>query len=84
MNAVNYTDLRRNLKSYMDKVYEEREPLIVTRKSSENIVLISLEEYNSLVETSYLMGSQANACHLLESFRNAKDGNASERDLMQE
>ncbi len=84
MNAVNYSDLRRNLKSYMDMVYEDREPLIVTRKSNENIVLMSVEEYNSLVETSYLMGSQANARHLAESFRNAQDGNVSERELIDE
>ncbi|MFP4484468.1 MAG: type II toxin-antitoxin system Phd/YefM family antitoxin [Spirochaetota bacterium] len=84
MNAVNYSDLRRNLKSYMDMVYEDREPLIVTRKRNENIVLMSVEEYNSLVETSYLMGSQANARHLVESFRNAQDGNVSERDLIDE
>lgn len=42
MNAVSYSDLRQNLKTYMDKVYHNHEPLIVTRKNNENIVLISM------------------------------------------
>ena len=42
MNAVNYSDLRRNLKSYLDRVYEDREALIVTRKNNENVVLLSI------------------------------------------
>ena len=84
MDAVNYSDLRRNLKSYLDQVYEDREALIVTRKNNENVVLISLEEYNSLVETSYLLSSEANARHLSESMRRARAGEATERELIEE
>jgi antitoxin YefM len=84
MNAVNYSDLRRNLKSYMDRVYEEREPLIVTRRNNENVVVMSIDQYNSLVETSYLLGTEANARHLLESLRDARAGHAEERELVEE
>jgi antitoxin YefM len=84
MNAVNYSDLRRNLKSYMDKVYEEREPLIVTRRNNENVVVMSIDQYNSLVETSYLLGTEANARHLFESLRDARAGRTEERELVDE
>mgnify|MGYP006292185187 FL=1 len=84
MDAVNYSDLRRNLKSYMDMVYEEREPLIVTRKNNENVVVMSIEQYNSLVETSYLLGTEANARHLLESLRDARTGRTEEHALADE
>ena len=84
MNAVNYSDLRKNLKSYMDKVYEEREPLIVTRKNNENVVVMSIEQYNSLVETSFLLGTEANAHHLAESLQQARSGLGHERELIEE
>jgi antitoxin YefM len=84
MNAVNYSDLRRNLKNYMDRVYEDQETLIVTRKNAENVVLISVDEYNSLLETNYLLSSEANARHLTESLRNARQGRATERHLIDE
>lgn len=84
MNAVNYSDLRRNLKSYMDRVYEEREPLIVTRRNNENVVVMSIDQYNSLLETSYLLGNEANAVHLLESLRDARAGRTEERELVDE
>jgi len=58
MNATTYTDLRQNLNLYMDKVIQDNEPLIVTRKNNENVVLISINEYNSLVETNYLLSNE--------------------------
>ena len=84
MNAVNYSDLRRNLKSYMDRVYGDRETLIVTRKNNENVVLMSLDEYNSLVETEYLLSSEANATRIARSMKNAREGKLSEHELIDE
>ena len=84
MNAVNYSDLRRNLKGYMDKVYDDQETLIVTRKNNENVVLISIDEYNSLLETNYLLSNEANAKHLTESLRSARNGEAAEHELIDE
>ena len=81
MNAISYTDLRQNLKTYMDKVVQDRYPLIVTRKSNENIVLISVDDYNSLVETNYLLSNKANAEHLKKSINQHKLGKIKTRKL---
>lgn len=67
MNAISYSDLRKNLKKYLDEVYSGHYPLIITRKNDENLVMLSLEEYNSLQETQYLLSNSANARHLEES-----------------
>ena len=50
MLAVNYTTIRNNLKEYCDKVTDESETVIVTRKDEKNVVIISLEEYNALTK----------------------------------
>jgi antitoxin YefM len=84
MNAVNYSDLRRNLKTYLDRVYEDREALIVTRKNSENVVLLSIEHHNSLVETDYLLSSEVNAHRLAESVQSARNGMVAEHELIEE
>jgi len=74
MNAITYTDLRQNLKTYMDKVIQDNDPLIITRKNKENVVLISVDEYNSLLETNYLLSNEANAEHLKKSIAQHKSG----------
>ena len=84
MEAVNYSELRQNLKTHMDQVYRDHEPLIITRKKNENLVLISLEDYNSLVETQYLLSTEANADHLRRSLDQARSGKLVERDLIDE
>ena len=83
MDAINYSDLRRNLKSQMDKVYHDHEPLIITRKDNENIVLISLEDYNSLTETQYLLSSKNNAEHLMKSLNSARSGNIIQKEIIE-
>ena len=82
MDAVSYSDLRQNLKSYMDKVYFDHDPLIITRRNNENLVLLSIDEYNSLIETSYLLGNEANAEHLRKSIEQLNLGNVSVKDLI--
>ena len=67
MDAITYTTLRRNLKTCMDEVFQDNAPLIVTRKNSENVVLLSIGEYNSLVETNYLLSNESNVEHLRKS-----------------
>ena len=81
MNAVTYTDLRQNLKNYMDKVIQDSAPLIITRKNNDNVVLISVDEYNSMLETNYLLSNQANAEHLKKSIQQHKSGKAKIRKL---
>ena len=81
MNATTYSDLRQNLKTYMDKVVLDSDPLIITRKNNENVVLMSVSEYNSLVETNYLLSNEANAEHLKKSIAQHKAGKITSRAL---
>lgn len=67
MIAVNYSTIRENLKAYCDKVTEDFETVIVTRKDEKNVVMISLEEYNNLIENLFIMSNPKNYNYLLES-----------------
>jgi antitoxin YefM len=67
MDAIPYTNLRANLAGQMDRVCEDHAPLIVTRKASASVVMISLDDYEALEETSYLLRSPRSARRLLES-----------------
>jgi antitoxin YefM len=81
MDAITYTNLRQNLKSYMDKVFHDHDSLIITRKNNENVVLMSLDDYNSLMETTYLLSGKTNAEHLQKSINQHKAGRIKERKL---
>jgi antitoxin YefM len=83
MKVVNYTDLRVNLKKWMDLVVNDVEELIIKRKDNKDLVLISLEEYNSLKETSYLLSGK-NREILMKSLKEAKTGKLEEHDLIEE
>ena len=67
MLAVNYTNLRDNMKAYMDKVTDDYETMIVTRKDNKNVVMLSEESYNNLMENIHVMGNKANYDWLMES-----------------
>jgi antitoxin YefM len=82
MDAVSYSDLRENLKNYMDKVYDDKDALIITRKDKKNLVLISIDEYNSLIETNYLLSNEENAAHLRKSINQYKTGKTKKRELL--
>ena len=82
MDAITYTDLKQNLKTYIDKVVQNNEPLIIARKNNENVVLISANEYNSLLETNYLLSSEANAEHLRKSIAQHKAGKVKSKELV--
>ena len=84
MNAVTYSDLRQNLKTYMDKVIQDNAPLIITRKNKKNVILISIDEYNSLIETNYLLSNEANVEHLKKSIAQHKSGKVKPRKLFDE
>lgn len=75
MLAVNYTNLRDNMKAYMDKVTDDYETMIVTRKNNKNVVMLSEESYNNLIENAYIMGNKANYDWLMEDiYRNGNKG----------
>jgi antitoxin YefM len=67
MIAANYTEFRTGLKNYLDTVEFNHETLIIKRGSGKGTVLISLEEYNAIMETMHLLRSKKNAKRLFES-----------------
>ena len=69
MIEVSYQAFRDKLKELLNKVADKNEPLLVKRKSGKNVVMISLIEYNSIMETLHLLGSGKNAARLFESIR---------------
>ena len=81
MLAVNYTNLRDNMKTYMDKVTDDYETMIVTRKDNKNVVMLSEETYNNLMENVYIMGNKANYDWLMESKAQLENGNFSVKKL---
>ncbi|MGN1378281.1 MAG: type II toxin-antitoxin system Phd/YefM family antitoxin [Dorea sp.] len=83
MLAVNYTTLRENMKSYMDKVTDDYETMIVTRKDNKNVVMLSEESYNNLMENVYIMGNKANYDWLMESKAQLENGNISTHHLVE-
>lgn len=75
MKIVNYTDARNNLKTIMDEAVNDCIPIHITRTGdNQSCVLMSLDYYNSLVETVYLNSSPANAKRLQESIAQIKNG----------
>ena len=81
MLAVNYTNLRDNMKTYMDRVTDDYETMIVTRKDNKNVVMLSEETYNNLMENVYVMGNKANYDWLMESKAQLEKGKSSVHNL---
>jgi antitoxin YefM len=82
MDIISYSRARQDLARLMDKVSDDRSPLIVTRRGGRSVVVLSLEEYRGMEETLYLMRSPANARRLLKSIRAADRGETVERTLI--
>ncbi len=83
MLAVNYTTLRENMKAYMDRITDDYETMIVTRKDNKNVVMLSEESYNNLMENAYIMGNKANYDWLMESKAQLERGNISLKNLIE-
>lgn len=84
MIAANYTEFRTDLKKYLDKVEENNETLVIKRGSGKGTVLISLDEYNSIMETVHLLSSKANSDRLYESIQQMKAGKVVSKGLIGE
>lgn len=82
MRAIPYTVARGNLAQTMKKVCEDHDPVIITRRNSETVVMISLQDYEALSETAYLLQSPRNAKRLLESKEELDGGKGVERDMI--
>ncbi len=83
MDAISYTAARANLAKTMAKVCDDHSPVIITRKSESPVVMMSLEDYESMQETTYLLRSPANARVLLESIAELEAGKGVERELIE-
>lgn len=84
MRVVNFSDARNNLKSVLDQVVDDADYTVITRRDSEDAVVMSLETFNSYLETFHLLRSPANAAHLSKSIEQYKNGNFQERELIDE
>lgn len=83
MLAVNYTNLRDNMKMYLDKVTDDYETMIVTRKDNKNVVMISEESYNNLMENIYVMGNKENYDWLMKGKAQLENGQCSVHELVE-
>jgi antitoxin YefM len=83
MRAISYTAARSNLASTMKKVCDDHDPVIITRKNEDSVILMSLEDYESLTETAYLTNSPKNVKRLLESIEQLESGKGVEKELVE-
>ena len=81
MLSANVTEFRKEIKKYLDLVIEDFETLIINRGKGKGAVMISLDEYNSLMETMYLLSTKANRDSLNESIKQVKEGKVVIKDL---
>jgi len=83
MDTVTYSEARSQLAKTMEKVCDDHAPLIITRKNARSVVMISLDDYEALEETAYLLRSPKNVRRLLESIAELESGGGTERDLVE-
>lgn len=84
MQTLSFSEARNRLKFVLDKTVADADIAIITRRNAEDAVVMSLDYYNSLIETVYLLQSPANAAHLAVSIRELRDGNIVEHPLVDE
>jgi len=82
MTAISYTAARGKLADTMKKVCDDHDPVIITRRNAEAVVMLSLEDYEALCETNYLLQSPKNAKRLIESIEELNSGKGKERELL--
>ncbi len=83
MATITYSEVRSKLAETMEKVCDDHAPIIITRKNSRSVVMISLDDYEAIEETAYLLRSSKNARRLLESIAELGTGGGKKRDLIE-
>ena len=81
MSTISYSSARENLARTMDRVCDDREPVVITRQKQRSVVMLSLEDYESLSETAYLLKSRANARRILASTKQLEVGKGKSRKV---
>ncbi|MBB5021377.1 type II toxin-antitoxin system Phd/YefM family antitoxin [Desulfurispira natronophila] len=84
MKVVSFTEARNSLKTLLDSVVNDADTAVITRRDSEDAVVMSLDYYNSLMETVHLLRSPENAAHLSRSTAQYKAGKVTPRDILDE
>lgn len=84
MKVISFTEARNSLKAVLDGVVNDADTTIITRRDSEDAVVMSLDYYNSLMETVHLLRSPANVEHLNNSIIQYKTGKVTQRELVDE
>lgn len=84
MEVVTYSQARNNLKKILDRVVNDADYTVITRRDAEDTVVMSLDSFNSLLETVHLLKSPANAAHLARSIEQFRSGKVTERELLDE
>ena len=84
MDTITFTDARNNLRSVLNRVADDADYTIITRRGAADAVVMSLEQFNGLLETVHLLQSPANAAHLARSIEQYRAGEAVERALIDE
>jgi antitoxin YefM len=83
METISYSIIRQNLANAMDRVCDKHDLIIITRKSAKPVVMMSLDDYNALEETIYLLKSPNNAKKLRQSIKEFEEGKIITRDLIE-
>jgi antitoxin YefM len=82
MRTLTYSEARQDLANTMEAVCDDHTPILITRQRARPVVMISLEDYNSMEETAYLMRSPANHKRILEAMEDIKNGRVHEHQLI--
>lgn len=83
MDVISYTAARANLANIMQKVCNDHAPVIITRKNQPPVVMMSLEDYAAMQETTYLLRAPANATRLLSAIAELETGHGTTRELIE-
>ena len=84
MEAVTYTELRKNMKSVMDNIVDNHEPVLIHRQNGSNLILMSSDDYEGIKETLYLLQTPANAGRLYKGLDSFNASNGHEKELIEE
>lgn len=83
MDAITYTKARKNFAKVMNSVCDDHAPIIITRQNSDPVVMMSLEDYNAIEETMYLLGKPKNAASLMKSIAEYEAGKLIKGELVE-
>lgn len=82
MDVMTYSDARKNLKSVMERVVDDCSEMIITRRNGRPVVMVSLDDWNSIMETDYLLSTPANAERLRRGIKQFESGKGKQRELI--